>query len=309
MPFESLSCLRCGSGDVQEVKPETYFCTHCDNVFKYVRPSRTGATGGCEIPAEGPDCGVPAIGRCRSCQRAFCITHQARVGEGLRDCLDSELRYVPGTCYPDWCIACRDAELYVPIDDEDALDQPFDRFLEEWFSSRAETGASTPDQVAVNDLAAAAERALKQYGGEAGRLAVSSIREDFQLGDGDVIDRTACSSEMSERLTCIKRPDGTCFYRHDSPWSGRRASGSYVSAWMPGGSKMLVAKCSRYDPVRKTGDTRVYLPPVIRYTEVEGVGVPRIEGIMASLERSFPPGLLPAERSPEGRSAKRRWFR
>jgi hypothetical protein len=53
MPFESLSCSRCGSGDVQEVKPETYFCNHCDNVFRYVRPSRAGSAGGCEIPAEG----------------------------------------------------------------------------------------------------------------------------------------------------------------------------------------------------------------------------------------------------------------
>jgi hypothetical protein len=53
MPFESLSCPRCGSGDVQEVKPETYFCNHCDNVFKYVRPSRPGSASGCEIPARG----------------------------------------------------------------------------------------------------------------------------------------------------------------------------------------------------------------------------------------------------------------
>lgn len=266
------------------------------------------ATGGCEIPARGPACGVPAIGRCRSCQRAFCLTHQARVGEELRDRLDSELRYAPGTGYPDWCIACRDAELYVPIDDQDALDLPFGQFLEEWFSSRAETRTSTQDQDAVNDLAAAAERALNQYGGEADRLAASSIREDFQLGDGDVIDRTAFASETSERLTCIKRPDGTCFYRHDSPWSGRRASGSYVSLWIPGRSKILAAKCSRYDPVRNPGDTRVYLPPVISYTEVEEAGMPRIEGIMASLKRSFPPGLLPAERSPEGRPEKRRWL-
>jgi hypothetical protein len=126
MPFESLSCSRCGSGDVQEVKPETYFCNHCDNVFRYVRPGRAGAAGGCEIPAEGLACGVPAIGRCRSCQRAFCLTHQARVGEDLHDRLDSERRYAPGTGYPDWCTACRAAEVYVPIDDdENALNQPF----------------------------------------------------------------------------------------------------------------------------------------------------------------------------------------
>jgi len=310
MPFESLSCSRCGSGDVQEVKPETYFCNHCDNVFRYVRPGRAGAAGGCEIPAEGLACGVPAIGRCRSCQRAFCLTHQARVGEDLHDRLDSERRYAPGTGYPDWCTACRAAEVYVPIDDdENALNQPFGRFLEERFSAMAGTGVSTPDQRAVNDLATAAERALSQYGGGPDSLVAGSIREDFQLGAGDVVDRTAFASETTERLTCIRRPDGTCFYRHDSLWSGRRSRGSYVSVWVAGGSRMLAAKCSRFDPVRNPDDNRVYLPPVIRYTDVEEVGVSRIEGIAASLERSFPPRLLPAEKAPAGKAMKRRWLR
>jgi hypothetical protein len=40
MPFEALSCPNCGSGDVQEVKPGTYFCNHCDFVFKHVDPTR-----------------------------------------------------------------------------------------------------------------------------------------------------------------------------------------------------------------------------------------------------------------------------
>jgi hypothetical protein len=39
VPFESLSCTNCGSGDVQEVKPDTYFCNNCEQVFKYVEPS------------------------------------------------------------------------------------------------------------------------------------------------------------------------------------------------------------------------------------------------------------------------------
>ena len=310
MPFESLSCPRCGSGDVQEVKPETYFCNHCDNVFRYVRPGRAGSAGGCEIPAEGLACGVPAIGRCRSCQRAFCLTHQARVGEGLHDRLDSERRYAPGTGYPDWCAACRAAEVYVPIEhDENALNQPFGRFLVEWFSANDGTGVSTPDQRAVSDLAIAAQRALNQYGGEADSLVSSSIREDFQLGDGDVVDRTAFASETSERLTCIRGPEGARFYRHDSLWSGRRSRGSYVSVWIAGGSKMLAAKCSRFDPVRNPGDTRAYLPPVIKYTDIEVVEVSRIEGIAASLERSFPPRLLPAEKAPVDKAVKRRWLR
>jgi hypothetical protein len=290
MPFESLSCPRCGSGDVQDVKPETYFCNHCDSVFKYARPNRAGSAGGCEVPAEGMDCcGVPAIGRCRICRRAFCLTHQARVGEGLHDRLDSELRYAPGTGYPDWCTACRAAEFCIPVDDdENALNQPFGSFLEERFPAKEGTAISGPCRKAVNDLAALAERALSRYGGEPDGLLVSSIREDFQLGDGDVIDRTVFASETSERLTCIMRPDDTRFYRHGSLWSGRRSRGSYVSVWVAGGSEMLGAKCSRFDPVRNPDDTRAYLPLIIRYTDVEEVGVSRIEGIAASLERSFP---------------------
>jgi hypothetical protein len=306
MPFESLSCPRCGSGDAQEVKPETYFCNHCDNVFKYVRPSRAGSAGGCEVSAERLPCGIPAIGRCRSCQRAFCLTHQARVGEGLQDRLDSERRYAAGSGYPDWCIACRAAELYVPIDDdESALNRAFGLFLQEWFSAKA----VAPGHRVVNDLATAAERALTQYGGEPDVLVASSIREDFQLGDGDVVDGTAFASGTSERLTCIRKPDGTRFYRHDSLWSGRRSRGSYVSVWIASGSEMLVAKCTRFDAVRNPDDALTYLPPVIRYTEVEGVGVSRIEGIAASLERSFPPSLLsPPEKAPVGKAVKRRWF-
>jgi hypothetical protein len=249
------------------------------------------------------------MGRCRNCQSAFCLTHQARVGDGLHDRLDSELRCAPGTGYPDWCTACRAAGFRAPLADENALTQPFGRFLEQRFSGQGETGVSTLDQRAVNDLATAAERALNQYGGEPDGLVASSIREDFQLGDGDVIDGTAFSSETSERLTCIRRPDGTRFYRHDSPWGGFRSSGSYVSVWIAGGSKMLAAKCSRFEQVRNPGDTHAYLPPVIRHTDVEEVGVSRIEGIMASLERSFPSGRLPTENPQVGKAMRRRWFR
>lgn len=38
MPVEAISCTRCGSGDVKEVKANTYFCSHCESVFKYVDP-------------------------------------------------------------------------------------------------------------------------------------------------------------------------------------------------------------------------------------------------------------------------------
>lgn len=44
MPFEAVSCPSCGSLDVQEVKPGTYFCNHSETVFKYIDPSRLAAS-------------------------------------------------------------------------------------------------------------------------------------------------------------------------------------------------------------------------------------------------------------------------
>jgi hypothetical protein len=98
MPFESLSCQRCGSADIQEVKPETYFCNHCDNVFKYVSPNQAGSTGGCEVPAGGRPCGIPAIGRCTTCSRAYCGTHQAH---------DINSIGLVFQTYRDWCVLCQ----------------------------------------------------------------------------------------------------------------------------------------------------------------------------------------------------------
>jgi hypothetical protein len=98
MPFESLSCPSCGSGDAQEVKPETYFCNHCDNVFKHVSPRQSGGTGGCELPVTGQSCGVPAIGRCGTCSRAYCATHQAH---------DLNTIGLVIQTYRDWCIECQ----------------------------------------------------------------------------------------------------------------------------------------------------------------------------------------------------------
>ena len=69
MPVETIKCRECGSSDVLELKGGSYECQHCDSVFKVVSPNV--AAGGCEIDA----CGVLAIGRCRSCGRAFCTTH------------------------------------------------------------------------------------------------------------------------------------------------------------------------------------------------------------------------------------------
>lgn len=78
MPLESLSCTQCGSGDIQEVKTDTYFCNHCERVFKYVDAASISAATGCELTLDGKKCGVQAAGRCLECGRAMCFSHWVR---------------------------------------------------------------------------------------------------------------------------------------------------------------------------------------------------------------------------------------
>jgi hypothetical protein len=78
MPVETIKCQECGSSDVQEVKPSTYFCNHCDAVCQHVDPTATPVAG-CEIDS----CGVAAVGRCHGCTRAFCGTHQGREDDAI----------------------------------------------------------------------------------------------------------------------------------------------------------------------------------------------------------------------------------
>jgi hypothetical protein len=86
MPYESLTCPKCGSGDCQEVKPGTHFCNYCDNVFKYLPPTAVGGQ-----VASCATCGVVATGLCLTCNQYFCSGHQAVIGN---------------TRYTDWCTAC-----------------------------------------------------------------------------------------------------------------------------------------------------------------------------------------------------------
>jgi hypothetical protein len=114
MPYESLTCPNCGSGDCQEVKPGTHFCNYCDNVFRHVSPGKEADVIGCGLKLDsGKACALPPIGRCRTCGEPFCGSHQARVGEVLTHY--SEDRFVMGSPYPDWCSPCRTAELVTPI--------------------------------------------------------------------------------------------------------------------------------------------------------------------------------------------------
>jgi copper chaperone CopZ len=66
MPLEAMSCTGCGSTDVQEVKPSTYFCNHCETVFKHVDPSRVAVShtpGFCECGS-----GRPVTAQCQVCR-------------------------------------------------------------------------------------------------------------------------------------------------------------------------------------------------------------------------------------------------
>ena len=105
MPYESLACPRCGSSSFQEVKPNTYFCNHCDNVFKYTRAS--SAAGG-SSPASCDTCGVLAVGLCYLCHSYFCPGHQAVI-----EALGSP---IPVRRFKDLCARCYPA--YVQAEED-----------------------------------------------------------------------------------------------------------------------------------------------------------------------------------------------
>jgi hypothetical protein len=82
MPLASMNCTGCGSNDVQEVKADTYFCNHCETVFKHIDPSRVTV-------AEKPNfcgCGNSVKAQCQLCQsKMMCdrcdVIHLARVAK------------------------------------------------------------------------------------------------------------------------------------------------------------------------------------------------------------------------------------
>jgi hypothetical protein len=66
MALEALACTTCGSSDVREVKPSTYFCNHCESVFKHIDPTKVTV---------GPafcDHGNPVRVQCQVCRTGMC---------------------------------------------------------------------------------------------------------------------------------------------------------------------------------------------------------------------------------------------
>jgi hypothetical protein len=101
MALESLSCTGCGSTDVKEVKPDTYFCNHCDTIFKQIDPSKvTVAPTFCS-------CGNPIQVQCQICRMAMCAdcnafsvkTNRYTTGTGLTVDLASRGCFIPTIGY------------------------------------------------------------------------------------------------------------------------------------------------------------------------------------------------------------------
>ncbi len=68
MALQSLNCTGCGSGDVREVKTDTYFCNHCETVFKYADPTKQTV----EATPAFCECGLPVEIQCQLCKKAMC---------------------------------------------------------------------------------------------------------------------------------------------------------------------------------------------------------------------------------------------
>jgi hypothetical protein len=73
MPLETISCSHCGSAEVKEVKANTYFCDHCETVFKRTDPSqvtlqRDFCICGNTVDRRCLHCGV---GLCNSCDHSL----------------------------------------------------------------------------------------------------------------------------------------------------------------------------------------------------------------------------------------------
>lgn len=68
MPFEALTCPGCGSANVQEVKPGTYFCAHCESVFRHIDPSRLTVSHAPSFCLHGN----PVVCQCQLCGAGMC---------------------------------------------------------------------------------------------------------------------------------------------------------------------------------------------------------------------------------------------
>jgi hypothetical protein len=153
VPVETIKCRECGSADVTEFKPGSYVCGHCEAIVKHVSPA--ALSGGCEIDG----CGVPAIGRCSSCNRRFCRTHQARDMGGERPVVTptGQWRGHRDTLaiYVDQCAPCRAEQLAREAQEKAAAKVAADSKRQEMLASK--------DPVMIASAVAATEGYLDPY--------------------------------------------------------------------------------------------------------------------------------------------------
>lgn len=93
MPLESIACTNCGSTDVQEVKPSTYFCRHCETVFKHLDPTRV------TIDHTPSFCkhGNPVEVQCQICKAGMC-RDQCDIGPEID--MSREAKFMTGQRIP-----------------------------------------------------------------------------------------------------------------------------------------------------------------------------------------------------------------
>jgi hypothetical protein len=113
MPVETIKCQECGSSDVLALKTGGFVCSHCDAIFDRVIPFGLSGAVGCQIDR----CGVTSVGRCLSCGRAFCRTHQGwrgRSGGQIVPLLDS-------------CVSCEAARASAEEEENERSQREYER--------------------------------------------------------------------------------------------------------------------------------------------------------------------------------------
>lgn len=111
MPIEGITCDQCGSSDVTEFKPNTYACSACEHIFKYVDPTHAEVEVAPQFCEEG--CGNPVGCKCSLCGNMACNLHGKRAYvwlAGRAKLTQADLELLAKTALPKlqstWCISC-----------------------------------------------------------------------------------------------------------------------------------------------------------------------------------------------------------
>jgi hypothetical protein len=210
MPVETIKCRECGSAEVTEFKPGSYVCGHCEAVFKHVPPAGTGV--GCEIDG----CGVAARGRCSSCTRAVCATHQA--GAQCTACqADAWARQEED----------RQADAQRRYEADQVSRAAYEEEREKWLGRCRDLLASIDDPVGRQVCALREATSIKTYNIGQPQSTVEGISVDLEFlksllpGNTDP-DRWDDSAVVTWFLGAVKKPPSKQPYGPKLPFRGRR---------------------------------------------------------------------------------------